>query len=113
MSSIKDLKRHRRHHRIRARVSGSPQKPRFFVFKSNKHIYGGLADDISGRTLLYISNAQDKKNDIASAHKVGEEVAKQAQKSGIKKVVFDRSGYRYHGRVKALAEGARIAGLQF
>lgn len=113
MSSIKDPKRYMRHRRVRTRVCGTPQKPRLFVFKSNKHIYGGLADDISGKTLLYTSNMLDKKNDITSARKVGEEVAHQAQRSGIKKVVFDRGGYRYHGRVKALAEGARAGGLQF
>lgn len=113
MTATKNQKRYARHRRVRARIWGTPQKPRLFVFKSNKHIYGGLADDTSGRTLASVSNMSCKKNDVSSARLTGEELAKLAQKLGVKNVVFDRGGYRYHGRVKALAEGARSTGLKF
>lgn len=90
--------------------------PRLFVFKSNRHIYAGLVDDATGKTLLSFSDKKLKgknANTVPTAAKVGEEFAKLAVKGGYKKAVFDRGGYRYHGKVKALAEGARKGGLKF
>lgn len=116
MAKIKTSKRKLRHRRVRGRVSGTIQRPRLFVFKSNQHIYCGLADDVSGRVLLSYSDmklGKDVNNTKETAKKVGEELAKLAKKEGYKKVVFDRSGYRYHGKVKALADGARSQGLKF
>ena len=105
-----------RHKKIRAKVAGTTQRPRLFVFKSNKHMYAGIADDVSGTVLFSLSDTQTGKKKVAKtdqAKSVGERVAKKAMEKGIKKVVFDRGGYRYHGRVKALAEGARLSGLIF
>ncbi|MEX0877329.1 MAG: 50S ribosomal protein L18 [Candidatus Spechtbacterales bacterium] len=120
MSKIKErrLKRIRRHKRVRARVSGTPQRPRLFVFKSNQHIYCGLADDVNSKVLLVFSDLKlsgKKTNNptLEISKKVGEELGKGAVKAGYKKVVFDRGGYKYHGKIKALAEGARSAGLKF
>ena len=110
--------RKKRHTRIRARVYGTQRMPRLFVFKSNKHIYGSILDDTVGKTLFSFSDKKlsekDKgKNDTNMAQKVGQELGKVAGKKGIKKVVFDRGGYKYHGKVKAFAEGARLSGLKF
>lgn len=110
--------RKKRHARIRARVCGTSQKPRLFVFKSNKHIYGSIVDDTVGKTMFSFSDKKlpkkDKnKNDVSTAQKVGQELGKIAGEKGIKKVVFDRGGYNYHGKIKAFAEGARLAGLKF
>ncbi|MYE38486.1 MAG: 50S ribosomal protein L18 [Candidatus Spechtbacteria bacterium SB0662_bin_43] len=116
-----------RHKRIRKKVVGTTQRPRLFVFKSNKHIYAGIADDVAGKVLFSLSDVQKKSTTKAKTTKtkkkqetktdqakgVGERVAKTAMEKGIKKVVFDRGGYRYHGRIKALAEGARLSGLIF
>src|SRR3989338_427340 len=100
MAGIKDEKRSHRHRRVRAKISGTPQVPRLFVFKSNKNTYAGLADDTTGKTLLFASNTRSKDNTIDSAKKVGEDLAAKALKIGVKRVVFDRSGYRYHGKVR-------------
>lgn len=110
--SIKD----RRHKRIRARMEGSLNKPRFVVFKSNKHIYAQLINDAAGKTLtsandLEIKDLEKKKSEIAFM--VGELVAKKAIEKKIQAVVFDRGGYKYTGRVKAVADGARRGGLKF
>ncbi len=106
--------RQKRQVRGRAKIGGTAQKPRLSVFRSNCYIYAQLIDDEQGRTL---AAASDRKladiNRADRAGKVGEELAAQAKKAGIETIVFDRSGYRYHGRVKALAEGARAGGLQF
>ncbi len=104
-----------RHRRVRKTVAGTPARPRLSVFRSNKQIYAQLIDDIAGNTLAAASSLEtgsgnDKK---ATANSVGEAIAKKATDSGIKQVVFDRAGYKYHGRVKALAEGARSGGLDF
>lgn len=107
MAKSKIQKRITRHKRVRAVVKGTKERPRLSVFRSNKRIYAQLIDDSKGITLL---NASDIK---ISALKVGENLAKKALEKGIKAVVFDRGGYKYHGRVKALAEGARQAGLKF
>lgn len=106
------------HGRIRKRVSGTPDRPRLCVFRSLHHIYAQVVDDGAGHTLAAASSA-DKGARIAAggnvsgAREVGRLVAERAKDKGIVKVVFDRGGYRYHGRVKALAEAAREAGLEF
>lgn len=104
-----------RHARIRTKVSGTSDLPRLCVFRSNANIYAQIIDDETGKTLVSTSslNLKLKKNDIETATKVGEEIAKLAKSAKIKEVVFDRGGYKYHGRVKALAEAARDAGLKF
>lgn len=110
MQKKKEKKRIIRHRRIRAKISGTAEIPRLCVFKSNKHIYVQLIDDEKARTLMAFSDKDIKSKDIS---KLGEMVAKKAQEKKIKKIIFDRGGYQYHGQVKALAEGARKAGLEF
>ena len=112
--------RRRVHDRVRTRVSGTPERPRLCVYRSLGHIYAQLIDDQGGRTLASASSldkqtrAQIKGGgNVAAAKVVGQEVAKRALAAGIRQVVFDRGGYRYHGRVQALANAAREAGLQF
>ncbi len=104
------------HLRIRSKISGSPERPRLNVFRSNKGIYAQVIDDISGKTLAAassksLSNFQGNKTQQAAA--VGKLVAEKAKTAGVMTVVFDRGGYLYHGRVKALADGAREGGLVF
>ena len=107
------------HERIRKQLSGNEARPRLCVFRSNKHIYAQIIDDSNGRTLVAASTLDaDAKGDkgggnIAAAKTVGKIVAKRAQDKGIQAVLFDRGGYIYHGRVKALADAAREAGLKF
>ena len=106
------------HYRIRKRVSGTAQKPRMNVFRSNKEIYVQLIDDESSRTLAFASSrekdlAGKKANKTEMGKLVGQAIAKKSEELGIKEVVFDRNGYLYHGRVKALADGAREGGLKF
>ena len=112
--------RKRRHLRVRAKLSGSPERPRLNVFRSSKHVYAQVIDDVAGHTLVYASSLDDEvtgdsdantKTDRARA--VGLLVGQRAKDVGIEKVVFDRGGYLFHGRVKALADGAREAGLDF
>lgn len=112
--------RKRRHERVRKKISGSSERPRLSVFRSLNHIYAQVIDDSVGRTLASASSldAEIKANSIGKKKKelaelVGALVAKRAQEKGITQVVFDRGGYKYHGRVKALAEAARKAGLRF
>ncbi len=113
--------RQRRHLRVRSRVSGTPERPRLNVFRSNAHIYAQIIDDTEGCTLAAASTLESSVRErfpeehpkIAQAKLVGQVVAERAIASGIKKVVFDRGGYKYHGRVKAVAEGARESGLDF
>lgn len=104
-----------RHRRIRAKVKGTSQKPRLNVFRSLNHIYVQLIDDENGKTLVAASSKEvkDKGKKADLAGKVGKLAAEKALKAGISQVVFDRGGYRFHGRVKNLAEGAREAGLKF
>ena len=111
----KNVNRIKRHARIRKNLSGTSETPRLNVFRSNTNIYAQIIDDVKGVTLVSASSLDMKlkKNDTETATKVGEEVAKRAIKAGIKEVVFDRGGYSYHGRVKALADAAREAGLKF
>jgi large subunit ribosomal protein L18 len=108
--------RARRKRRIRGRINGTTERPRVSVFRSNKAIYAQLVDDVAAATLVTARSAEIdtaglKKADVAK--KVGELLAQRAKDKGIERVVFDRSGYLYHGRVKALAEGAREGGLVF
>jgi large subunit ribosomal protein L18 len=107
-------KRGRRHLRVRKKVSGTPERPRLVVYRSLKHIYAQLVDDVAQRTLATASShtvGEGKKTDKASA--VGKALAERAKSAGISQVVFDRAGYKYHGRVKAVADGAREGGLDF
>jgi len=120
LSAKKSRQRTRRHRRVRKKVVGSTERPRLSVFRSLKHIYGQIVDDTTGKTLVSASTRSAelrdkvlgaKKTDAARA--VGQHVAEKAKAQGIELVVFDRGGYKYHGRVKALAEGARKGGLGF
>ena len=107
-------KRDRRHTRVRKRVAGTPARPRLVVFRSLKHIYAQLVDDSANRTIATVGDLDIltmKKSEKAS--EVGKRIAERAKAAGITKVVFDRAGYQYHGRVKAVAEGARKGGLEF
>ena len=121
MKFTKKQKRIRRHRRVRARVFGTKGMPRLCVFRSNKYIYAQIIDDEKGKTIiqakdtekLNLKEAKEKTAKIAKAFCVGKLIAQKAEEKKIKKVVFDRGGYQYHGRVKALAEGAREGGLQF
>jgi len=135
-SKIKREKRFRRKARVRAKISGTSERPRLCVFKSNKYIYAQLIDDEKGRTLAAASDQEIKKSPrkvasrprgkkikseekktrtgkVAIAFEVGKLIAEKAIKNKFEKVVFDKASYRYQGRVKALAEGAREGGLQF
>ena len=104
-SKIKQQKIARRHKKIRATISGTAERPRLSIFRSNKFVYAQLIDDVKGHTLGQASGADAKT--------VGIEIAKKAKAAKIEKVVFDRGGYMYHGRVEALAAAAREAGLKF
>lgn len=109
-------KRHTRHKRIRAKILGTADRPRLCVFRSGKHIYVQLIDDEKNKTILTVSDLKFKKNrgtKIEKAKKAGKLIAEKAKDLKIEKVVFDRGGYKYHGRVKAVAEGAREGGLRF
>jgi len=115
--------RFRRHKRVRAKVSGTDKKPRLCVFRSGKHVYAQLINDLNGKTLISASDIEIKKakisvdnslkGKIALAFEVGKLIAEKGIKEKIEAVVFDRGGYKYHGRVKALADGARQGGLKF
>lgn len=112
----KQFMRARRHRRVRARISGSSARPRLSVFRSAKHLFAQLIDDTSGHTLV---SASDKEvavrahSKVGTAEAVGKLLGRRAVQQGITAAVFDRGGYAYHGRVKAAADGARAAGLQF
>lgn len=110
----------KRHYRIRNKVNGTAQQPRLAVFRSNKHMYAQIIDDVAGNTLVAASTMEAAiaskvkfTSTVEAAQAVGEAIAKKALDKGIKEVVFDRGGYIYHGKVKALADAAREAGLQF
>jgi large subunit ribosomal protein L18 len=109
-------KKIQRKRRTRAKMLKSKSRPRLSVFRSNKQIYAQIIDDIKGKTLVSFSSkdlAKMEKDNLSAAKAVGEGLAEKAKAKKIKEVVFDRSGYKYHGRVKALAEGAREGGLKF
>jgi large subunit ribosomal protein L18 len=109
LSGSREKSRKARHLRVRKKVSGTPERPRLNVFKSHKHIYAQVIDDNSGKTLV---SAVSAGGNIAAAGIVGSLVAKRAAGKGIKKVVFDRGGYLYHGRIKALADAVRKESLE-
>lgn len=109
-----------KHRRLRNRLSGTPNRPRLAVFRSNNHMYAQIIDDVAGNTLVSASTLQKdvkaelkKTNDVEAAAYLGTVIAKKALEKGITEVVFDRGGYIYQGKIKALAEAAREAGLQF
>ena len=112
-----NAQRLKRHKRVRAHISGTAETPRLNVFRSDKHIYAQIIDDVAGKTL--VAAATNEKDfggyggNVEAAKKLGGIIAERALKSGIENVVFDRGGYLYHGRVKALADGAREGGLKF
>nr|MBP3598505.1 50S ribosomal protein L18 [Eubacterium sp.] len=112
--------RRNKHRRLRSRLSGTPERPRLAVFRSNNHMYAQIIDDVAGNTIVSASTLQadvkdglEKTNNVEAATKLGTVIAKKALDNGINEVVFDRGGYIYQGKVKALADAAREAGLQF
>ena len=112
--------RARRHSRVRRKVRGTAERPRLAVYRSNRHIYAQLVDDLSGRTILTVSSlskevvpAKSTKGKLEASKRVGKHIAALAKEKGIDRVCFDRGGYLYHGRVKAVADGAREGGLEF
>ena len=115
----KNVTRQRVHDRIRKKMVGTPERPRLNVYRSLNHIYAQVIDDLKGVTIAAASTAEGKKSDrttggnVASAKNVGKTIAERAKQKGIGQVVFDRGGYLYHGRIKALADAAREAGLKF
>jgi large subunit ribosomal protein L18 len=114
----RESRRYRRHLRVRKKVAGTPERPRLVVFRSSKHIYAQVVDDTRGVTLLGAADTSegvqvDGKGKTARSFALGQLIATRAKAKGITKVVFDRGGYQYHGRVKAVADGARKAGLEF
>ena len=117
MSNLKSNRRARIKKRIRKNISGTSTRPRLSVFRSNKQIYAQVIDDVKGVTITsassHVKDSTQKVNKTDQAKSIGKEIAKNATKAGIKEVVFDRNGYLYHGRVKALADSARENGLKF
>ncbi len=114
----KNASRKKRHARVRSKITGTASRPRLNVFRSNKYIYAQLIDDVNGATIASASSVEkdfslENKGNLEAAAKVGETIAKRAVENGYTSVVFDRGGYLYHGRVKALAEAARENGLEF
>jgi large subunit ribosomal protein L18 len=116
MATKKDTRRLRIRRGIRKKISGTGQRPRLSVFKSNKAIYAQIIDDINGHTLAFASSIEvepTKTANVDISKTVGQKLAERAKSSGIENVIFDRGGYVYHGKVKALADGAREGGLKF
>jgi large subunit ribosomal protein L18 len=116
--STRREQRYRRQLRVRKKVAGTAERPRLVVFRSLKHAYAQLVDDATGKVLLGVSDASEGiavegAGKVARAKAVGTLLASKAKAAGVTKVVFDRAGYRYHGRVQAVAEGARAGGLEF
>jgi large subunit ribosomal protein L18 len=109
----REEKRYRRHLRVRKKLAGTPARPRLVIYRSLKHIYAQLVDDVAQRTLLSVSDGELTGKKSEKSAEVGKRLAAKAKEAGITSVVFDRAGYRYHGRVKALADGAREGGLEF
>ncbi len=110
----------RRHRRVRKRVSGTPERPRLCVFRSNRYLYAQIVDDEGGRTLVAATSADPEltiengsRHSVSAAKAMGILIGTRAKAAGIKQIVFDRGGYIYHGRIRAVAEGAREAGLEF
>jgi large subunit ribosomal protein L18 len=116
----REQRRERRHRRVRAKVNGSAERPRLVVHRSINHVEGQVVDDVSGRTLVGLSTLdaalrekRGEMNKTEASHAAGKALAEKAREMGVTRVVFDRGGYVYHGRVKAFAEGAREGGLDF
>ena len=111
----KDISKNRRMRRVRAKIAGTSKRPRLSVYRSLRYIYAQIVDDGSGKILASVDSRKMKKakNDAGTAGKIGEEIARLAAAKKIVAVVFDKRGYKYHGKVKALAEGARKGGLKF
>ena len=114
----REERRYRRHLRVRKKVSGTPERPRLVIYRSIKHIYAQLVDDDKGTVLMGVADrsegiALEGAGKVARAKATGKLLASKAKAAGIAKVVFDRAGFRYHGRVKAVADGAREGGLEF
>jgi large subunit ribosomal protein L18 len=109
------VNRLKRHKRVRVNVTGTSERPRLAVYRSLNHVYAQLIDDASSRTLAAVStvNLKARKNGVAEAAQVGKAIADKAKAAGVSSVVFDRGGFLYHGRIKALADAAREAGLEF
>ena len=104
----------KRHRRVRKKVLGTAERPRLAVYRSNRHIYAQLIDDYAGATVVAASTLAEGKGDPkARAKSVGTEIASKAKAAGIERAVFDRGGFKYHGRIQAVAEGAREGGLEF
>jgi len=117
-STAKTFRRDRRKKGMRKTMSGTPSRPRLSVYRSLQHIYAQLIDDLAGRTVaaassLDVDGVARKGGNVDAAKEIGKALAERAKKAGVSAVVFDRNGFRYHGRVKAVAEGAREGGLQF
>ena len=111
---LKRKRRHRRKRGIRKRVFGTAERPRLTIFRSNQHVYAQLIDDVRGQTLASASShTLDKGSTVDAATQVGQQIGEKAKSAGVATVAFDRNGYRYHGRVKALADAVREAGLEF
>jgi len=119
ITTSKNTNRRHVHHRIRKKIQGTAERPRLNVYRSLNNIYVQVIDDLKGATIVSANSAEGKKGerkkggDVASAKALGKAIAERAKAKGINQVVFDRGGYIYHGRVKALADAAREAGLQF
>lgn len=110
----KNKLRQKRHYRLRKNVSGTKECPRLSVFRSNKHIYAQVIDDVAGVTLASASDVKETSGtNVEKAAKVGQAIAEAAKAAGVSRVVFDRGGYQYHGRIQALADAARENGLEF
>lgn len=114
----KKIRRGRRRRGIRKRVIGEPGRPRLNVYRSNNHIYAQVIDDMAGHTLAHASSAEsalglEKTGNALAAEAVGKTIAERAKSAGVERVIFDRGGFRYHGRVRALADAARKGGLEF
>ena len=105
--------RTRRHFRVRKKVNGTEERPRLVIYRSLKHIYAQLVDDVSQRTLMTVTDSGLEGKKVEKSAEVGKRIAQKAKEAGVTKVVFDRGGYKYHGRVKAVADGAREGGLEF
>ena len=117
MSTSRQLGRERRHRRVRKKVRGTPDRPRLSVFRSNRHVYAQVIDDVNGRTVAAASTVEtdvrsSPTGTVGAAKNVGKLVGERARAQGVAAVVFDRGGFRYHGRVAAVADAAREAGLE-
>jgi large subunit ribosomal protein L18 len=114
-TSVKERGRQRRHRRVRKKIVGTPERPRLAVYRSNRHIYAQVIDDVAGRTVASASTlgGNGKGDPKERAKEVGKAVAAAAKDAGVTTVTFDRGGFMYHGRIQAVAEGAREGGLEF